>query len=129
ALLDADDRDRAPMAAGGGGTVAITEIAPALWKSCVASASSPVSPGMDGVAALARALLLRSRDAGDAARGRGVLRLNGLPRGGATALAVAAILIPRTSAGAKVVEDAIRSMGTPIPGWQTIVAETHRLRS
>jgi hypothetical protein len=129
ALLDGDDRDRKPMPSipRGGAAPPSTEISPARWNDNVAGSERCVARDDDQFVALARALSLSARDAGDAGRLREVLSRNGLPDADATALAVSATLVPRSNAEAKVIEDAMRVVDAP--GWRTMLAEAQRLRN
>ncbi len=131
ALVDADDRDRnsTPSAPRDGNAAVNTEMDPALWKQYVAQADEAASAEMGDIASFAQALSLTERDASEASRFRGVLRLSKLPVADATALALTTTLIPRSTAATTTVEDALRAAGVAAPGWQTILAEAHRLRS
>jgi hypothetical protein len=130
ALLDADDRDRSSMPAVLQGVVPdCTEIAPTLWKDSMNRVQGSRRSDLDKLKALSRALSLSTRDSDDAVRLGEVLRLNGLPVADAMALAAGAILIPRSHAEIKTVDDAIRKAGVTVPGWQTILVEAQSLRS
>jgi len=130
-LLDADDRERVPMPAApqGAAPPEIMEIAPALWKESVASAQSDITRNTNGIGALARALSLSRRDTADAVRVYEILAGNGLPPTDATALAVGTILIPRSGAEQKAINDHLRVAGVTVTGWQTILAEAQHLRA
>jgi hypothetical protein len=131
ALLDADDRDRAlmPSAPQVAAPLDATEIAPVLWKEGVASVRADITRDTNGIGALARALSLSSRDTADAVRVCEILTGNGLPSTDATALAAGTILIPRSDAEQKVVDDSLRAAGVSVIGWRTILAEAQRIRA
>jgi len=130
-LVDADDRDRAPTpgVSPSDSATACSEITAAFWKDSVSASQVPATPTMSGVATLARTLSIPSQDMADAMRIAEILRVSGLPVSDATSLAVNATLIPRSSVGTKVIEEAIRSTGVGMLGWQTILSEALRLRN
>jgi hypothetical protein len=130
ALLDADDRERAPMPSASqvAAPLDATEIAPVLWKEGIASVRADIKRDTNGIGALARALSLSSRDTADAVRVCEVLTGNGLPSTDATALAAGTILIPRSGAEQKAVDDGLRAAGVSVIGLRTILAEAQRLR-
>ena len=129
ALLDADDRDRAPMPAPAISDPGSTEISQALWKEEVADAQRLVTKENDKVSALARALSLDLRDAVDTARLSSVLSKHGMPEADATAFAVGATLLARTGVNPKAIEDGMREAAVTVIGWRSLLAEAECLRS
>lgn len=130
-LLDADDRERAPMPFALEVTAPLdaTEIAPVLWKESVTSVQAGTTCDMSGIGALARALSLSSRDTADAIRVCEVLAGNRLPSIEVTALAAGMILIPRSGAEQKAIDDGLRAAGVSVTGCRAILAEARRLRT
>lgn len=131
ALLDADDRDRAPVpsAPQAAAPLDAAEIAPVFWKEVVASVQAGTACDTRGIGALVRALSLSSRDMADAVRVCEVLAGNRLPSTDAAALAAGMILIPRSGAEQKAIDDGLRAAGVSVTGWRTILVEAQRLRT
>ncbi len=131
ALLDADDRDRAPMPFAPRVAVPLetTEVAPILWKESVASVRPNITHDANGIGVLARILSLSSRDTADAIRVYKILTGNGLPPEDATTLAAGTILIPRSGAEQKAIDEGLRAAGMSVTGWQTTLTEAQRLRT
>jgi hypothetical protein len=130
-LLEADDRDWAGLGeptAGPRDSIGVTEIDPAFWRECIAAGEVPGKNAAQDLGELARALSLAPPDAEAAFRVRRVLLESGFPAADATAIAITTTLVPRSPATAKILEDAIRSTGIAIPGWQASHYESQRLR-
>jgi hypothetical protein len=131
ALLDADDRDRSPMpfVPQVAAPPDSAEIAPVLWKEGVASVQAGTTCNTSGICALARALSLSSRDTADAIRVCEALAGSRLPSTDATALAAGMILIPRSGAKQKAIDEGLGAAGVSVTGWRTILVEAQRLRT
>jgi hypothetical protein len=129
-VLDAEDRDRQSesITLPKLGAPELTEISPVEWKE-ICGSYTRLESDLDSLAALRAILSLPRRDVGDAARIRDVLSTIGLPGDDATAAAIASIMIPRSGADAKTIEQAVRASGLTVAGWRVIVGETQRLRS
>jgi hypothetical protein len=130
ALLDSDDGDRVPNPPAPKDSVPpVAEICPAHWTECIAKFQSHPERTPDAISALVGALSLSRRDWADTVRMHAVLAGNGLPPEAATLVAAAAILIPRSGAEQKVIEEALRAAALPVTGWREILAEAQRLRT
>lgn len=128
-LLDADDRDRAPLSLPAGNVPDIAEISTALWQATTAASLALGTTAADQVLSAVRALSLTTGDATDAARLQDSLTSYGMASTDASTIALATTLVARSSVDGKTIEGAMAAAGITPHGWRTIWSEAARLRA